>query len=219
MTSRRMPRAALTLGRALSRLRKAYGKPPRPQTADAFELVLLENVAYLATPERRRQAFRDLKKSVGTSPTTLARASRAALDEIGARGILAEATVEKLRECARIALEEFGGDLDAALDGSAAAAKKALRRFPGIGEPGAEKILLFSGRHPFLAPDSNGLRALIRLGFVREAKSYAKSYAGSREASSSLPRRVDAMQEAHLLLQKHGQTLCRRNDPLCGWCP
>ena len=94
-----------------------------------------------------------------------------------------------------------------------------MRRFPGIGEPGAEKILLFSGRHPFLAPDSNGLRVLIRLGFVREEKSYAKSYSESRAAATALPPRVDAMQEAHLLLQRHGQTLCRRNDPLCDACP
>ena len=27
------------------------------------------------------------------------------------------------------------------------------------------------------------------------------------------------MQEAHLLLQKHGQTLCKRENPLCGECP
>ena len=214
-----MPRPARTLSRALSRLRKAFGRPIWPPTANAFELVLLENVAYLATPERRLEAFRDLKKKIGTRPAALARTSRAALEKIGARGILAKGSAEKLSECARVALEEFGGDLDAALGGSAVAAKRALRRFPGIGEPGAEKILLFSGRHPFLAPDSNGLRVLLRLGLVREEKSYAKSYAASREAASALPPRIEAMQEAHLLLQRHGQTLCRRNDPLCDACP
>src|SRR5262245_11461236 len=133
-----MPRPARTLSRTLARLRKAFGRPMWPPTADAFELVLLENVAYLATPERRLEAFRDLKKKIGTRPAALAQASRTALEKIGTRGILAEGSAEKLSECARIALEEFDGDLDAALGGSAAAAKKALRHFPGIGEPGAE---------------------------------------------------------------------------------
>ena len=33
------------------------------------------------------------------------------------------------------------------------------------GEPGAEKVLLFSGSAPVLALDSNALRVLLRLGF------------------------------------------------------
>jgi endonuclease III len=207
------------LAAVLEILRTRFGPPERPPTADPFELVLLENVAYLAKPERRREAFEELKRKVGTAPAALARTSRATLEGIASRGILPAAFWEKLRECSRIVLEGFGGELAPALDGTVAAAKKALRRFPGIGEPGAEKILLFSGRHPFLAPDSNGLRVLIRLGFVREEKSYAKSYAAARAAAASLPARIPVLQEAHLLLQRHGQTLCRRNDPLCESCP
>jgi endonuclease III len=207
------------LASALEVLRTRFGPPERPPTADPFELVLLENVACLAKPERRREAFEELKRKVGTSPAALARASRAALERIASRGILPAAFAEKLRECARIVLEEFGGDLAPALDGTVTAAKKALLRFPGIGEPGAEKILLFSGCRPFLAPDSNGLRVLIRLDFAREEKSYAKSYAAARAAAASLPARIPVLQEAHLLLQRHGQTLCRVNDPLCESCP
>ncbi len=209
----------ITLAEAVRILRLRVGPPPKPPTDDAFELVLLENVAYLAPPARRREAFEDLKRSVGTSPAAIAKASRAALERVAARGILKGSFAEKLRECARIAVEDFGGNLDAALDGSVAGATKALRRFPGIGEPGAEKILLFSGRQPLLAPESNGLRVLARLGLVREEKSYAKAYAESRAAARSLPARIPVLQEAHLLLQRHGQTLCRRNDPLCDACP
>jgi endonuclease-3 len=52
-------------------------------------------------------------------------------------------------------------------------AKKALQKFPGIGEPGAEKILLFTRTHPLMALESNGLRVLVRLGFGAEHKNYA----------------------------------------------
>ena len=211
--------ARMKLAEAVRRLRGRYGKPEPPPTSDPFELVLYENVAYLAPPARRREAFEELRRRIGTSPAEILRARPEALRSVTACGILKAAFAEKLQECARIAVEDFGGDLSAALKGPLSAAIRSLRRFPGIGEPGAEKVLLFSGRAAPLAPDSNALRVLVRLGLVREEKSYAKTYAGSRAAAETLPGSVRARREAHLLLQEHGRTLCRRTAPLCEECP
>src|SRR5262245_50380548 len=205
----------LTLAAAVDRLRQHYGPPARMPTRDPFELILLENVAYLAPPARKREALAQLAATVGTSPAAILKARRAALERVTAHGILKATFAGKLRACARIAVDEFGGDVAAAIRGSPAAAKRALRRFPGIGEPGAEKILLLSGRQPSLAPESNGLRVLVRLGLVREQGSYPKTYAAARAAARGLPARAPAMQQAHLLLQQHGQTLCKRSDPRC----
>jgi len=214
-----MKRGTLTLDRAIAALRRHHGAPEPPPTSEPFELVLLENVAYLATPERRRIAFEELRRTVGTRPGDILAAKKRALEAVTARGILKSTFAGKLRECARIAVERFGGDLRATIRAPLAEAKRALQSFPGIGEPGAEKILLFSGAHAFLAPESNGLRVMARLGVIREEKSYSRTYAAARLAAEELPHRIDAMQEAHLLLQKHGQTLCRRADPQCGPCP
>ncbi len=212
-------RGSWTLAGAVARLRDFYGAPKKPPTIDPFELVLFENVAYLASPGGRREAFEELRRRVGTSPAALLAASRAALERIADRGILRASAASKLRDCARIAVEKFGGDLDAALSGPIDRSRRALRSFPGVGEPGADKVLLFSGRAKGLAPESNGLRVLVRLGLVREEKSYAKTYAASRAAAASLPANVRAIQSAHLLLQQHGRTLCRRSAPLCDRCP
>jgi endonuclease III len=209
----------LALGEAVRLLREHYGRPARPRTADPFELILWENVAYLAPPARRREAFEALKSTVGTSPSAILTANQEALERVTGRGILKSTFAAKLRECARIAYERFGGDLRTPIRGPLRAAKQALRRFPGIGEPGAEKILLFTGRQALLAPDSNGLRVLVRLGLVREQKSYAGTYAASRRAAEVLPAKAGILQEAHLLLQQHGQTLCRRTAPRCDLCP
>jgi len=211
--------SGLTLAEAVERLLETYGPPEWPSSDDPFDLVLLENVAYLVDPVRRREAFELLEDEIGTSPHEILEAPLRDLQRVTSKGILGAKFAEKLRECARIAHEEFDGDLDDVIHEPLPAAKKALQSFPGIGEPGAEKILLFSGRHALLAPESNGLRVLVRLGFVREDKSYAKTYASAREAAKSLPASLRAMQEAHLLLQLHGQTLCKRNDPRCGTCP
>ncbi len=196
-----------------------YGPPAPLPTADPFELILWENVAYLAPPTRRREAFQELKSTVGTSPTAILTAKQQTLEGVTARGILKTTFALKLRECARIAVDEFAGDLSAAIRGPLGKAKRALRSFPGIGEPGAEKILLFTGQQALLAPDSNGLRVLVRLGLVREEKSYSRTYAASRQIAEDFPANPSVLQEAHLLLQQHGQTLCKRSVPRCEACP
>ena len=93
-------------------------------------------------------------------------------------------------------------------------------KFPSIGAPGADKILLLSRSHPVFALDSNGLRVLLRLGHGREAKSYAATYRSVQEAiAPQLEPDHDWLIRAHLLLRRHGQTLCRRSRPLCEACP
>lgn len=213
------PEASLSLREAVKVLKKHYGPPAPLPTADPFELVLWENVAYLAAPARRREAFAELRSTIGTSPKRILSTKSKALERVTAHGILKGTFAAKLRECARIARDEFDGDLGAALRAAPVKAKRALRSFPGIGEPGADKILLFAGYAPSLAPESNGLRVLVRLGLVEGGGSYARTYAASRQAAVGFPADPGALQEAHLLLQQHGQTLCKRSLPRCGACP
>jgi endonuclease III len=209
----------LTLPQAIAGLRRLYGSPEKPPTRDPFGLVIYENIVYLASPERRREAFAELRETIGTSPEAILGAPRRVLERIAARGIIAARVASRIQECARIAVDEAGGDLSAAAAGPLKDAVRVLRKFPGIGQPGAEKILLFSGRPAGLAPESNGLRVLVRLGLVREESSYAKTYAAGREAGRALAPKASVLQEAHLLLQRHGQTLCRKEAPACGRCP
>jgi endonuclease-3 len=183
-------------------------------------MILWENVAYLADDERRLEAFRTLKNRVGTQPPQILAVSDEALLEVTRHGIMAEQFAKKLRKCAQIALEDFDGDLRPVLQMPLPMAKRALQKFPGIGEPGAEKILLFSGAHAVLALDSNGLRVLLRLGFGEEKKSYATSYRLVQKAvEAELDRDASWLIEAHLLLRRHGQELCKRTQPVCEKCP
>ena len=209
----------LKLAAVLQALKKHYGAPESLPTKDPFELILWENVAYLAPPARRRAAFELLRRQVGLRPGDILAASQAALERVTAHGILKARFADKLRACAQIAIEDFGADLGTVIRQPLPRAKKALRRFPGIGAPAADKILLCAGVQNSLAPDSNALRVLVRLGFIMEHKSYARMYASSRELKATPALTIAAVQEANLLLQTHGQTLCKRNAPLCGGCP
>src|SRR5262249_35187496 len=95
-----------------------------------------------------------------------------------------------------------------------------FKKFPSIGEPGAEKILLLSETLPVLALESNGLRVLLRLGFGKEEKSYARSYRSAQEAASrELPNTCGGVVDAQLPLRRHGRQRCKRNHPLGEACP
>jgi endonuclease-3 len=92
-------------------------------------------------------------------------------------------------------------------------------RIYGIGEPGAEKILLFTGSHAVMGLDSNGLRVLTRLGYGTAAKSYTTTYRSATAAAlPELGSKIDSLVEANLLLRTHGQTVCKTSAPRCGAC-
>lgn len=216
-----MPAARPSLQRIISQLSAHYGKPRQPITNDPFELILLENVAYLVSDERREEAFRSLRKHAGTKPPEiLAAAPEEILKATGLGGMHPAQRVNRLREIALIAMDEFAGDLQQALILPLPKAKQALRKFPGIGEPGAEKILLFTRAHRVLGLDSNGLRVLQRLGFGEEKKNYTATYASVQDAiKDQLKEDFDWLISAHLLLRQHGKELCKTNRPLCEQCP
>ncbi len=97
----------------------------------------------------------------------------------------------------------------------------ALKKFPAIGTPGAEKVLLFTRTAPLLALESNGLRVLLRLGVAPEGKGYDASYRAVRDALAGeiTGRACEWLIRAHQLLRRHGQELCTRSHPRCDACP
>jgi len=100
------------------------------------------------------------------------------------------------------------------------AARKVLRRFPGVGEPGADKLLLFAKSRRTLAPDSNGLRVLVRIGYGTESGNYQRMYRSAAMAvEAELPADFAGLIAAHQLLRRHGQELCKRAAPRCYACP
>jgi endonuclease III len=216
-----MPKARKSFQKIIDELEKLYGRPEPPGVADPLGMILLDNVAYLVSDDRREQAFNALRERVGLTPPEILMAHEETLLEVAhLGGMHPAARVEKLRRIAQIALQEFDGDLDRVLKQPLAQAKKSLKKFPGIGDPGAEKILLFSRAHPILALDSNGLRVLLRLGYGEERKSYSSTYRSAQEAvESELKKDFDWLIAAHQLLRRHGQELCKTARPLCSRCP
>jgi endonuclease III len=194
----------LELPAVLDQLEALHGRPARPVPKTALDWILWENAAYLVPDERRKQAFVALRQLTGLS----------------AAGMLPELRVKKLLDIAERVQSEFEGDLQKALRLPLPKARSALRKFPGIGAPGADKILLFTGTHALAALESNGLRALTRLGLAHEGKSYAATYASAMRAlEPHLERGCPFLMRAFALLRVHGRELCKNSRPLCETCP
>jgi endonuclease III len=210
----------ITFPKVVDKLQQHYGAPAPPASTDPLELVIWENIAYLASDKRRAEAFAILKRTIGTRPEQILAAQHSALAAIGKAGILPDVSAEKLLTIAKIAYEEFDSDLRSALNRPLPQAKKALKRFPSIGDPGAEKILLFTRSYPVMALESNGLRVLCRVGFAEEQKNYSPTYRLIQDAiRGQLPKDYDSLIRAHQLLRQHGQELCKRSNPRCAECP
>jgi len=207
--------------RLIAHLRRRYSQPALPPARGPFELVLWENACYLLPDERRLEVFNALRDKVGLNPAAIDAASDGVLLPIAMRGgMRPEMRVFRWREVARITLNQFAGDLDSILSRPYPEAKKALKQFPNIGDPGAEKILLLCGVANRLPLESNGLRVLGRVGWGRIQKNYGATYRSVQDdVKPELPAGAKRLQEAHLLLRTHGQTLCKDKTPLCHECP
>jgi len=213
-------RTRIGLKDAVNRLAKLYGRP-RPPLRDPFALLLWENVAYLVDDARRAKAFAALKRKIGLAPEKiLATPSNALATLIKDGGMLPPMRAEKLKRCAELALEIGLPRLRQAVRADPELAKQLLRRFPGIGVPGADKILLFCRGQRSLGPDSNALRVLRRLGYGEEGKDYGRKYRSVTAAvAPELPHDYGWLIRAHKLLRRHGQELCRTSSPRCELCP
>jgi endonuclease-3 len=200
-------------------LRDVYGDL-KPEITDPFEMVLLENAAYLVDDARRIATYRALKRAIGTSPEAILRHSEAGIAEvIAGGGMKPEHRAGKVLESARVAQRIGLARLREAVRSDPEAAKKLLREFPSVGEPYADRILLFAGGHPRIAPDSNALRVLCRLGFVDEAKSYSTTYRKAAARAAAEVTDAKTARSLHSLLRRHGQEVCKASEPRCGVCP
>jgi endonuclease-3 len=218
--ARRSIPAALCLQDAIAMLAKIYAPPEPPD--DPLALIVWENIGYLIDDERRRALFAEFEMRIGFNAARIANAPMTILTDIARRGGMNPQTrVERLKRIGEIAIEECDGDLAARLKAlPPPKARSLLKMFPAIGDPGADKILLFANVAARPTLDSNGLRALVRMGFCAEEKSYGQSYKAA-VAILAKDGKSDAawLKRTWLILREHGKTLCKRTAPICEPCP
>jgi endonuclease III len=205
----------------INQLAKHYGEPAPPTIVDPLQMILWENVAYLLGDSKREFAYAELKRRIGLSPKSILAASQQDLLEVATLGgMRPHDRAEKLLTIAQLAIQEMPKGTKVFLGQPVSRVRQALKKFPGIGDPGADRIMLFSGVEVVPTFDSNGLRVLQRLGFVAEDKNYSLSYREAQKvAKKCLPLDAQHYIRSYQLMQQHGRETCKNNAPKCYACP
>ena len=205
----------------LTKLEAFHGKQEPSWPTDPYLFLVWWHCGYPASDAACTRGWESLNREVGTEPEQLLSASPAKLAKaLQGSGMFPELRAARLKEIAARVQDEFGGDLRAALVGAATKVRKTLKTFPGIGDPGADRILLFAGLSPVPAVPSNCTHVVDRLLHERESENYVQSYREAQKLiAEEIPEKFDARVRAYLLLKRHGQEICKRTNPKCEKCP
>ena len=204
----------------LDRLENIYGKQQAGWPVEPYDFLVWWHCGYPASDDRCAKGWSAVSEKIGTSPQELLKVSTTKLvAALAAGGMVPELRAERLKEIARRVVNEFGGDLRTGLIGDVKSVKKLLKSFPNIADPGADRIMLFGGLAPLAAVPSNCPHVLVRIMSGAEHENYGASYKEAQRAiEEPVARAFDARSRAILLLKIHGQTVCKRQNPLCEQC-
>jgi endonuclease III len=216
-----MRRAGLTIPKLLDKLEKFYGKQEPSWPVDPYEFIVWWHCGYPASDAACTKGWNKLKSEVGVEPQNLLAATpRKLASVLKSGGMVPELRALRLKEIGMWVQGKLGGDLRAALTGPLSEARKTLKRFPGIADPGADRIVLFGGITPLAAVPSNGTQVLVRILSGQERENYNANYREAQRAiAAGVPERFEARTRAYLLLKHHGQETCKRTKPKCKSCP
>jgi endonuclease III len=172
-----------------------------------------------STPRKRDAALAALKRIRALTPEAMWRAPQKKLEEsVMLAGPYTEQRLGSLRTGVDLFRRSPG--LTSVIRGPLAAARRALKPFPQLGETGAHRMLLFAADHTILPVDARINRVGRRLGYGESASDFKKQARSVQAAlSAELTESVDVYRRAFLYLSHHGGATCTETDPHCSVCP
>lgn len=201
----------------LKLLERTYGDRwpwPPGELHDPFENLVLTVLSQNTNDRNSMRAYRALSKRFRITPSALVSASVDDIKDAIRPGGLYNVKARRIKEIARIVLEEFDGDLTKVLGLPQEEARKKLRELPGVGDKTADVLLAFCGRGDVIPIDTHLNRVSKRLGLVPLKAGYA-------EVQEALNRVIPVGKRlrGHVLLIMLGREYCKARGPRCHECP
>jgi len=216
-----MSKAPPTLTEVFDHLEDFHGVQAPCWPTEPYDFLIWWHCGYPASDAACERGWKSLTAITGIEPDKLLAVPTpklAAALKVG--GMVPELRALRLKEIGARVKDELGGDLRGSLVGPISAARKILKKFPNIADPGADRILLFSGIDAVAAVPSNCPHVLVRILHGQERENYGVTYREAQEAiEGQITKNVAARMRAFLLVKQHGQTLCKRTNPKCEKCP
>jgi endonuclease-3 len=154
-----------TLAEALAILEQHYGPQQPTFPTDPYDFLIWWHCGYPASDAACNRGWQSLTGSLRIDPSTLLHTSEAKLTTLlQPGGMVPELRARRLHEIAHRVLNQCNNDLRFALAALPLKdARRLLKSFPNIADPGADRILLFAGLAPLAAVPSNAPQVAVRI--------------------------------------------------------
>ena len=183
-------------------------------TQNPFAVLLATILSQSCTDKAALQAFGNLKKRIGISPTALTKAKLSDIQSAIRFAGLQKTKARGIKELAKAILTRYGGDIGSVLTGDIEEARKKLIELPKVGPKTADVLLVTFANKPVIPVDTHINRVAVRLGFAKPKSKYEDV---RRSLESVFP--LGSFHDAHLLLIAHGRRFCQARKPRCYECP
>ncbi len=180
----------------------------------AFERLVSTILSQNTSREATIKGFENLRKKFDITPEVIAKAKVEEIKECIRPSGLYNTKAPRIREVARIILEEYGGDLNRLARLDLDTARERLLRIPGVGFKTADVFLSLVYEKGSFAVDTHISRIAKRWKMVRGNAGYEEI----RSAFEALIAR-GKRRRAHLALIEFGREICKARGPQCEICP
>ncbi len=195
-------------------LQATYGEPRRQERVDPVGELVGVIISQHTSDVNSDRAYANLLAQFGSWEAVRDAPVAAIAEAIKSAG-LANTKAPRLKAVLQTITARYGRlDIRHLAELPLPAAKAALRSLPGIGPKTAACTLLFALGMPAFPVDTHVHRVAKRLGLIGEK-------VGADEAHDILEPHIPPAKVFgfHMLLIKHGRTVCRARDPRCPECP
>lgn len=179
-----------------------------------FERLISTILSQNTSRDATIKGFENLRKRFHITPEVLARAKVEDIKGCIRPSGLYNIKAPRIREVARIILEEYGGNLNSLARLDLDTARERLLKIPGVGFKTADVFLSLVYERGMFAVDTHISRIAKRWKMVRANAGYEEIRSAFEAviAQGKRPR-------AHLALIEFGREICKARGPLCNICP
>lgn len=190
------------------------GRPERRPLCDPLDELILTILSQNTNDRLRDRAFAALRERFPTWDDVIAgpTSAVAAAIKIGGLSNVKSGRIQTVLRTIRA--QPHGFDLTYLRDLPTEEARAALSHFTGVGAKTVACVLVFGCGHDVFPVDTHILRLSKRLGLIPENLPLDRAHEFWGEACPA-----GEAYDLHLMLIRHGRTVCHARTPDCGQCP
>jgi endonuclease-3 len=198
----------------IDRILESFPERRWSRTLTPFERLVSTILSQNTSREATIKGFENLRRRFRLVPEVVAEAKVEEIKECIKPSGLYNTKAPRIREVARIILEEYAGDLNSLSRLPLDTARERLLKIPGVGFKTADVFLsVVCGRGSF-AVDTHISRVAKRWNMVRDNARYEEIRLAFEAVIPQRRRR-----RAHLSLIEFGREICKARGPRCDICP